>query len=151
MPGLWAASDAPEIKASDEGVQVDLGTWHGERRLVSLTAVGNVVVERARLPARPLGRQDCNEVALALDNCAASRQCSSFASSARRIPAPRWSRIVRAYHETTGLDVAAFKTLCVRSCEFGFTPSRALIRRYACSGAPPEQWNATGPDAGLTR
>ncbi len=151
MPGLWAASGTPSITASDEAVQVDLGTWHGEQRVVSLTAAGNVIVERTRVPARPLGRQDCIEVARALDNCAESRACGSFADSARRIPALRWSRIERAYHELTGLDVAAFKTLCVRSCEFGFTPSRALIRRYACNGAPAEQWTATGPAAGLTR
>jgi hypothetical protein len=151
MPGLWAASSTPSITASDTAVQVDLGNWNGERRLASLTAAGNVVVERTRVPARPLGRQDCGEVARALENCAASRACGSFADSARRIPASLWSRIERAYHESTGLDVAAFRTLCVRSCEFGLTPSRALIRRYACNGAPAEQWASTGPAAGLTR
>lgn len=148
---LWAASGARSITASDAGVQVDLGTWNGERRWVSLTAAGNAVVRRTRVPARPLGRQDCAELTRALDNCATSRDCSSFAASAQRIPAARWALIVRAYHESTGLDGEAFKTLCVRSCEFGFTPSRALIRRYACNGAPAEQWSTTDPAAGLER
>jgi hypothetical protein len=55
------------------------------------------------------------------------------------------------YHESTGLDVAVFRTLCERSCEFGLTPSMGLIRRNACNGAQPGQWATDDPAAGLRR
>ncbi|MBK6348745.1 MAG: hypothetical protein IPF50_02560 [Proteobacteria bacterium] len=53
------------------------------------------------------------------------------------------------YHETTGLDAASFRALCVRSCELGLTPSDNFIRQRVCSGAPPDQWPPDDPAAGL--
>jgi hypothetical protein len=55
------------------------------------------------------------------------------------------------YHESTGLDAAVFRGLCIRSCELGLTPSLKLIRSNACSGAEPGQWLEGGPAAGLQR
>jgi hypothetical protein len=151
MPGLWVGSSQPVVSASSAGVQVDLGTWNGERRRATLSDAGNLVVERSRAPVRALSRSDCSLVARSLEDCAVSRDCSSFALSAQRIPASRWSGLKRAYHETTGLDVAVFRILCVRSCQLGFTPSYELIRRNACDGAKPDQWRLDDPAGGLQR
>jgi serine/threonine protein kinase len=151
MPDLWVGSGQPVVSASSAGVQVDLGTWNGERRLATLSAAGKLVVERSRAPVRPLSRSDCALVARSLEDCAVNRDCSSFALSAQQIPASRWAGLNRAYHETTGLDVAVFRILCVRSCELGFTPSYELIRRNACDGAKPDQWPLDDPAGGLQR
>jgi hypothetical protein len=151
VPSLWAGSSQPVVSASSAGVQVDLGTWDGEHRLATLSVAGNIVVERTRAPVRPLSRADCAIVARSLDDCAASGDCGSFALSAQRIPASRWARLQRSYHETTGLDVAVFRVLCVRSCELGFTPSYELIRRNACDGAKPDQWRSLDPGGALER
>jgi len=151
MPDLWVGSSQPVVSASSAGVQVDLGRWNGEHRLATLSAVGNLVVERSRAPIRPLSRSDCALVARSLEDCAVNRDCSSFALSAQRIPASRWAGLKRAYHETTGLDVAVFRILCVRSCELGFTPSYELIRRNACDGAKSDQWSRDDPTGGLQR
>jgi len=151
MPDLWVGANQPVVSASSAGVQVDLGTWNGERRLATLSAAGNLVVERSRAPVRPLSRSDCALVARSLEACASSRDCSSFAGSAQRIPSAQWARLTRAYHETTGLDVAVFRILCVRSCELGFTPSYELIRRNACDGAKSDQWPLDDPAGGLQR
>jgi hypothetical protein len=151
MPSLWAGSGQPTVSSSKTGVRIDLGTWNGVHRHATLSAAGNIVVERRRVPARPLGRSDCALVTLALEDCAASRDCASFEGSARLIPAARWLAIVRAYHESTGLDVAAFRKLCVRSCELRLTPSPALVQTYACRGAPPDQWPPDDPMGGLLR
>ena len=102
-------------------------------------------------PVRPLSRADCALVARSLEDCAVSWDCRSFALSAERIPAARWARLKRTYHETTGLDVAVFRILCVRSCELGFTPSYELIRRNACDGAKADQWPPLDTAGGLDR
>jgi hypothetical protein len=151
LPSLWAGSSQPVVSASSAGVRIDLGIWNGEHRLATLSAAGNIVVERTQAPVRPLSRADCALVARSLDDCAASDDCSSFALSAGRIPASRWARLERAYHETTGLDAEVFRILCVRSCELGFTPSYELIRRNACDGAKPDQWPPLDPGGGLGR
>ena len=151
MPALWVGSTRPVVSASSAGVQVDLGTWNGERRLATLSAAGNLLVERGGAPVRPLSRSDCAIVARSLEDCAVSRDCSSFALSAQRISASRWARLKRAYHETTGLDVEVFRSLCMRSCELGFTPSYELIRRNACDGAKSGQWPLDDPAGGLQR
>jgi hypothetical protein len=148
-PGLWASSGAGSVAASGDGVHVDLGLWNGERRNATLTASGNILVSRTREPSRPLNRADCSSVAQAAEACARSRDCSSFGSSARRIPPPQWARLTRLYHETTGLDGAAFRALCMRSCQLGLTPSRGFIRNRVCSGAPSDQWPASNPAADL--
>jgi hypothetical protein len=149
MPGVWASTGAGSVTATDSGVQVNLGVWDGERRAATLTATGNLVVSRTPEPVRPLSRADCAAVIQAAESCASSRDCSSFASSARPIPAPRWANLMRLYHETTGLDDAAFRALCVRSCELGLTPSRGFIRSNVCNGARPGQWPPAGQAAGL--
>ena len=149
MPGVWASTGAGSVTATDSGVQVSLGVWDGERRAATLTAAGNLVVSRTPEPGRPLSRTDCAAVIQAAESCASSRDCSSFASSARPIPAPRWANLMRLYHETTGLDDTAFRALCVRSCELGLTPSRGFVRSNVCNGARPGQWPPAGQAAGL--
>jgi len=149
--GLFAGSGTIAVRASDDAVLVDLGTWNGERRAITLTSTGNLVATRERLPSSPLSRADCATVARSLEDCVASRQCGSFAGAARQIPASRWASLQRLYHESTGLDVEAFRKLCVRSCELGLLPSRGLVRQYACNGAPAGQWLADSPTGGLER
>jgi len=151
VPGLWAGAGGARISATNDGVAIDLGRWNGEHRSARLTPAGNIVIARTPLEIRPLSRADCNVVARSLEACAASRDCSSFAKSAQRIPVSRWTQLTRMYHESTGLDVAVFRGLCVRSCELGLTPSLGLIRSNACNGAEPGQWLAVGPEAGLRR
>jgi hypothetical protein len=150
-PGVWASTGAGAVTAADTGVQVKLGVWNGDRRNATLTAAGDIVVSRTPAPGRPLSRADCAAVIQAAESCASSRDCSSFAGSARPIPAPRWAHLMRLYHETTGFDGIAFRGLCVRSCELGLTPSRGFIRSNVCNGARPEQWPPAGQAAGLMR
>ena len=149
--GLWVGpgTGAGSVFASANGVQVDLGLWNGERRSATLTAAGDVAVARRREPRRLLNRADCATVIKAAESCATSRDCSSFRSSARPIPSSRWERLTRLYHESTGLDAAAFRALCVRSCELGLTPSDAFIQRRVCSGSAPDQRPPGDPAAGL--
>ena len=150
-PDLWLGAGGGKISATNAGVAIDLGRWNGESRNAQLTQAGNIVVNRVASAIRPLSRADCAIVAQALEACADSRDCSSFAKSAQRIPARQWSQLTRMYHETTGLDAAVFRGLCVRSCELGLTPSFGLIRANACSGAEPGQWRRDDPAAGLRR
>jgi hypothetical protein len=150
IPDLWAGSAPPTVTATGAGVLVDLGLWNGQRRRATLSPAGNIVVERSRAPVRPLDGSDCAVATRSLEDCAVGRDCSSFESSAQFIPPARWARLVRAYHESTGFDLAAFRTLCVRSCELRLTPSAGLVRRYACNGARPEQWPTDDP-VGLLR
>lgn len=147
--GIWAGGGKTAVAASSDGVQVDLGLWNGANRRATLNAAGEIVVERVPEPARRLERADCAVVVRSLEFCAASRDCSTFASSAGRIPASNWQRLSRMYHETTGLDAEGFRKLCQRSCELHLTPSPGLIRRYACNGASPDQWPAEDATAGL--
>ena len=150
-PELWVGANGGRISATNEGVAVDLGRWDGELRSAQLSQAGNIIVKRTADTIRPLSRADCAIVAQALEGCAASRDCRSFARSAQRIPARQWTELTRMYHESTGLDVAVFRALCVRSCELGLTPSFGLIRANACSGAKPRQWRPEDPAAGMRR
>ena len=149
--GLWVGpgAGAGAVVASADGVQIDLGVWNGARRSATLTAAGNVVVARKGEPPRPLSRADCATVIKAAEWCAASRDCRSFKRSAQLIPSTGWERLTRLYHESTGLDAASFRALCVRSCELGLTPSDAFIRGRVCSGAASDQWPPDDPAAGL--
>jgi hypothetical protein len=149
--GLWVGSGtgAGAVVAAANGVQVDLGVWNGEHRSATLTAAGKIAVARKREPRRSLSRADCATVIKAAESCAASRDCSSFKSSARSIPSSRRERLTRLYHESTGLDATSFRALCVRSCELGLTPSDSFIQRRVCSGAALEQWPPDDPAAGL--
>ncbi len=149
VPGLWVSTGAGEVTASEAGVRVELGMWNGERRNATLTAAGNVEVARTREPVQPLDRDDCATVARSAEACAASRDCSSFEASAQLIPSATSARLNRLYHESTGFDAAAFRDLCVQSCQLGLTPSRGFIRRHVCSGAPPGQWSAYDSAASL--
>ena len=63
----------------------------------------------------------------------------------------RRDRLLQLYHESTGLDMAAFRDLCIASCRFGFTPSPWLIRTEACNGAEPGQWADVDAAAGLSQ
>lgn len=148
---LVARPGSTAVDASNAGVEISLGAWNGERRRATLTPAGNVLVARAPVPIQPLGARDCAIVAQSLEACAASRDCSSFARSARTIPASQWSQLARMYHESTGLDADSYRALCVRSCELGLTPSAKFIRRNACNGAEREQWPAANPAGGLER
>jgi hypothetical protein len=149
MPDVWASSGAGSAAATDDGVQVDLGVWNGEHRNAVLTVVGDIVIARTPEPRRPLGRADCTTVIQSAASCATSRDCTSFASSAERIKPAQRVQLARLYHESTGLDDAAFRALCVRSCELGLTPSHGFIRRTVCAGAQPGQWSSTESVAGL--
>jgi hypothetical protein len=151
MPGVWASSDAGSATATDGGVQVKLGVWDGERRTAVFTVAGNIVITRTPEPRRPLSHTDCATVIQSAESCASSRDCTSFASSAQRIKPAQWTQLVRLNHESTGLDSAAFRALCVRSCELGLTPSHGFIRRNVCAGARPGQWSATDPASGIVR
>jgi len=148
-PELWTSSTAGVVTARDTGVRVDLGVWNGERRATTLTHAGDLETARQRAPIAALNRADCALVAESLEYCAASANCQSFASSARSIPRRAWARLTRIYHEKTGLDAAAYRELCVRSCEFGLTPSPQFIRQSTCSGAQRGQWATESPAAGL--
>ncbi len=150
-PGLWvgAGTGAGAVVVSADGVQIDLGVWNGEHRSATLTATGDIAIARRREPRRPLSRADCATVIRAAESCATSRDCRSFGSSARPIPSAQWQRLARLYHETTGLDAASFRALCVRSCELGLTPSDNFVRQRVCSGAPADQWPPGDPAAGL--
>jgi hypothetical protein len=148
-PELWASSTAGVVTALATGVRVDLGVWNGERRATTLTHAGDLETARQRAPITALDRADCALVAESLESCATSTDCQSFASSARPIPRRVWARVTRLYHEKTGLDAAAYRELCVRSCEFGLTPSPQFIRESACSGAQRGQWATGSPAAGL--
>jgi hypothetical protein len=152
-PAVRLATDLPvgagggAASATADGVAVDLGLWDGQFRRAVLTPAGNLLVDRSGQAARPLAREQCATVIRALEACARSRDCSSFQGSAQTIPRPIWNRLLVLYHETTGLDGPAFRTLCTRSCELGLTPSTAFVRANACNGAQPGQW--LGADSGL--
>ena len=133
MPGVWASTGAGSATATDVGVQVNLGVWNGERRTAVFTVGGNIVITRSPEPSRPLGRADCATVIQSAESCATSRDCSSFATSAQRITPSQRAQLARLYHESTGLDYAAFGALCVRSCELGLRSS-AVRRRDLRTG-----------------
>ena len=147
--GLWAGSGEGTVIATDAGVQVALGLWDGERRNATLTPAGNIVVSREREPIGRLDRADCATVLQAVEACRASRDCGTLESSAKRISPSQRTQLARMYHESTGLDATAFRGLCTRSCELGWTPSPGFVRRYVCNGARPGQWSSSDPTADL--
>lgn len=145
IPGLVVAPAGARLVPTDTGPAIDLGVRDGERRVVDLTGNGNLVVSRTPLPPSRLSRSDCSVVIRSLEACAASRDCSSLAGSAGRLSDVQRERLESLYHESTGLDAAAYRALCLRSCEFGLTPSPTFVRREACNGAAPGQWARIGP------
>jgi hypothetical protein len=149
VTGLWSVSRNGAVSATSDGVRIALGVWNGERRVATLTMAGDIEVARMREARGRLGQADCGTVAATLEACARSRDCRSFAGSARPIPRSQRTRLTRIYHETTGFDATAFRRLCIRSCQLGLTPSRAFIRANICSGARADQWPADDPAAGL--
>jgi hypothetical protein len=151
VSGLWASRGSGAVTVAGGDVRIDLGVWNGEHRRASLTAAGNLVVSRTRVPSLPLSREDCAVVIRAADACATSPDCRSFARSSRRIPPADWARLTRLYHESTGLDGPAFRSLCMRSCELGLTPSHGFIRESVCSGARSDQWLPDDPAGGWER
>jgi hypothetical protein len=156
-PAVRLATDLPvgagggAVSTTEDGVAVDLGLWDGQSRRAVLTPAGNLLVDRSGQAARPLARDQCATVIRALEACARSRDCSSFQGSAQTIPRPTWNRLLVLYHETTGLDGPAFRTLCTRSCELGLTPSTAFVRANACNGAQPGQWLRADSGLGVAR
>jgi hypothetical protein len=139
-PGLLANRNAGAVTAVPTGVHVDLGLWDGVRQTATLTSLDDIYVTRVREPARPLSGVDCRSVAAALESCAASRDCSSYESIVRAVPPARVASVQRLFHESTGLNEPMFRTVCVRSCELGLTPTSSLVRREVCSGAVRGQW-----------
>jgi hypothetical protein len=146
---LWTGSGSVSVTATDGGVQVALGLWDGELRHARLTPAGNIVVTRERAAIGKLARADCQTVLQSVEACRASRDCSSLESSARRISPSQRAQLARMYHESTGFDATAFRGLCVRSCELGWTPSAGFIRRNVCNGARADQWSSSDPTKGL--
>jgi hypothetical protein len=39
-----------------------------------------------------------------------------------------------------------FRSVCVRSCELGLTPTSTLVRREVCGGAAAGQWSQVSLD-----
>lgn len=146
---LWTGSGSVSVTATDGGVRIALGLWDGERRHAILTPAGNIVVTRERAAIGKLTRADCQTVLQSVEACRASRDCSSLESSAQRISPAERTQLTRMYHESTGFDATAFRGLCVRSCELGWTPSAGFIRRHVCNGARADQWSSSDPTKGL--
>jgi len=137
-----AASTASgrSVTALASGISVELGVWNGVRRTAMLTARDDPYLVSLREPRTPLERGQCTQVQRALESCATMRGCGSFADVAERLPVPRAVAVRRLFHETTGLDAAQFRRVCVRSCQLGLTPTRAYVQRQICSGAEAGQW-----------
>jgi len=142
VPGLGTGAAQIKLVSSDLGPRIDLGLWNGEHRSVDLTGTGNLLVTRQLVPPKPLDRAECLVVIRSLEACAASRDCTSVAASAGRLSDRQRERLEFMYHQSTGLDAAAFRALCIRSCELGLTPSAAFVRRTTCNGAAEGQWSA---------
>jgi hypothetical protein len=138
-----AVPGAPrEIVALPSGIHVDLGVWDGMRRSALLTSGDTPWLVATREPRRRLDRNECLQAQRALESCAAVRGCGSFDAIARAIPAQRAAAIRQLFHQTTGLDAAGFRSLCVRSCQLGLTPTRSFVQQSVCGGAEPGQWDA---------
>ena len=140
-PGLRANQNAGAVTAAPSGVHVDLGLWDGVRQTATLTSLDDIYITRVKESPAPLSRADCRAVAAALESCAASRECDGYESVTRSIPAARMANVERLFHESTGLNAPMFRTVCVRSCELGLTPTDRLVRREVCGGAAPAQWS----------
>jgi len=146
-PGLRANQNAGAVTAAPSGVHVDLGLWDGVRQTATLTSLDDIYITRVKESAAPLSGADCQAVAAVLESCAASRQCDGYDSVIRSVPAALMANVERLFHESTGLNAPMFRSVCVRSCELGLTPTSALIRRQVCGGAAPAQWSQRSQDA----
>ena len=146
-PGLRANQNAGAVTAAPSGVHVDLGLWDGVRQTATLTSLDDIYITRVKESAAPLSGADCRAVAAALESCAASRECDGYDSVIRSVPAARMANVERLFHESTGLNAPMFRSVCVRSCELGLTPTSALVRREVCGGAAPAQWSQRSQDA----
>ena len=146
-PGLRANQNAGAVTAAPSGVHVDLGLWDGVRQTATLTSLDGIYITRVKESPAPLSLADCRAVAAALESCAASRECDGYESVTRSIPAARMANVERLFHESTGLNAPMFRTVCVRSCELGLTPTDRLVRREVCGGAAPGQWAQSAPGA----
>jgi hypothetical protein len=139
-PGLRANENAGVVTALASGVHVDLGLWDGVRQTATLTSLDGIYVTRIKERSTPLSPADCRDVGAALESCAASRECGSYETIAGSVPPARMGSVQRLFHESTGLNEPMFRTLCVRSCELGLTPTSSLVRREVCSGSATGQW-----------
>ena len=146
-PGLRANQNAGAVTALPSGVHVDLGLWDGVRQTATLTGLDDLYVARVRERSAPLSSADCRSVAAVLESCAASRVCGSYDGIIGSVPPDRVSQVQRLFHETTGLNAAMFRSVCVRSCELGLTPTSALVRREVCGGAVKDQWSQVKLDS----
>src|SRR4029450_3656914 len=106
----------------------------------TLTSLDGIYVTRVAERPAPLSGADCQAVAAALESCAASRVGASYKGIIGSVPPARLSAVQRLFHETTGLNATMFRSVCVRSCELGLTPTMGLVRREVCGGAAPGQW-----------
>ena len=140
-PGLRANQNAGAVTALPSGVHVDLGLWDGVRQTATLTSLDNLYVTRVTERPAPLSSAECRSVAAVLESCAASRGCGNYEGIIGSVPPERVSAVQRLFHETTGLNAAMFRSVCVRSCELGLTPTSALVRREVCGGAVSGQWS----------
>jgi hypothetical protein len=141
-PGLRANETAGTVMAAASGVHVNLGLWDGVRQIATLTSLDDIYITRMREPSAALTLDDCTTVAAALESCAAGRDCGSIDAVARSVPASQMATVKRLFHETTGLDAPMFRSVCVRSCELGLTPTSDLVRQEVCGGAEAAQWSA---------
>jgi hypothetical protein len=137
-----AGSTAPEVTALASGIHVDLGLWNGMHRWAMLTARDDPFVVALPGPRTRLDRTQCSEVLRALESCAAVRGCGSFARIANALPPARAASVRRLFHATTGLNASQFRSVCVRSCELGLTPTRPFVQQRVCSGAERGQWDS---------
>jgi hypothetical protein len=139
-PGLRANRNAGVVTALPSGVHVDLGLWNGVRQIATLTSLNNIYVTRVSERPAPLSSADCRSVAAVLESCAESRVCDSYEGIIRSVSPGRMAPVQRLFHETTGLNAAMFRSVCVRSCQLGLTPTSGLVRREVCGGAVTGQW-----------
>jgi hypothetical protein len=146
-PGLRANKNAGSVTAAPSGVHVDLGLWDGVRQTATLTSFDDIYVTRVKEPPAPLSGAECRAVAAALESCAGSRECGSYESIVRSVQPARMATVQRLFHESTGLNAPMFRTVCVRSCELGLTPTDGLVRREVCGGASPGQWAQPAQEA----
>jgi hypothetical protein len=140
-PGLRANQNAGAVTALPSGVHVDLGLWDGVRQTGTLTSLDNLYVTRVTERPAPLSSVECRSVVAVLESCAASRVCGSYEGIIGSVPPERVSAVERLFHETTGLNAAMFRSVCMRSCELGLTPTSGLVRREVCGGAVTGQWS----------
>jgi hypothetical protein len=135
-----ATAGSGQVTSLPSGVHIELGVRDGLRRTALLTSRGDPWLASVAEPKRRLDRNECRQVLRALESCAAIRGCRSLSGIARALPAAQVENVRRLFHETTGLDASGFRSVCLRSCELGLTPTRAFVQQRVCSGALPDQW-----------